>query len=123
MPWGSGARRKEGAQFACYRGPGRQPGSDFLDFDEWRGAARHAGLVEAARAATLAIGDVHQVTWHGVFGNGGRRYEKAVAKHSSHSPEDALATGWTWRRRSKSWRAVFPLAPGVPLLPLPLGRG
>src|SRR5437879_2066355 len=120
MPWGSGARRKGGAEFARRRGPGRQPGSHFLDFDEWRGAARHAGLVEAARAATLAIGDVHQIARCSAFRGRGRDGEKAVA---NALVKKASIIDLTWRRRSKSWRGVFQLAPGVPLLPLPLGRG
>src|SRR5258705_8507557 len=96
MPWGSGARRTEGAQFGCYGGPGRQPGSDFLDFDEWGGAARHAGLVEAARAATLAIGDVYQVARCSAFRGRGRDAEKAVA---NALVEKASIIDLTWQRR------------------------
>jgi len=51
-----------------------------LDFDERRSAAGHARLVEAARAATLAVGDLHQIAWDYAFGNGELRCEKAVAE-------------------------------------------
>src|SRR5467141_198490 len=97
MSWRSSAWRKEGAEFACYRGPGCQPGRHFLDLDERRCATGDARLVEAAGAATLAVGYLHQVTWDGAFGDSGRRYEKAVTDRLRSLPK-SFAIG-TWRRR------------------------
>lgn len=61
MPLRHARRRPKGPEFANGGGGASDARRDFLDIVERRDSARHAGLVEAAGAGTVADCDVPEV--------------------------------------------------------------
>src|ERR1700736_3511294 len=82
MSWRDSAWWEESTQFACCRNPECQPWSSVLDSYQRRGSAWHACVVEIARTAALAVGDLYQIDGHRVFGRSGPHSEKAVTEQT-----------------------------------------
>src|SRR5258708_24865638 len=61
MPRGKCLGQQESAKFAGEGSAGSSAWVTILDSDEWRRSKRYAGLVEIARAATVAVDQLHQI--------------------------------------------------------------
>jgi hypothetical protein len=82
----------------------KPPGCHFLAHHEWDRVARHAGLVQTTRTATLAAGHVHQVS-ECKTGTGAQSVEfQRSARRGTPTPACAD------RRGGNSWVAPVPKA-------------
>jgi hypothetical protein len=84
VSWIFRAERKPRAQFACARGAERLSRYFVLGSVRWSDQKRNAGMVEAARSATLAIGAISKVPGDGRSSRGWQRSRRSVTRVSSN---------------------------------------